>query len=216
MSGFAELSASDRMEYESTLKRFGLTVDNLNYKGTLSTQDFGDKLVLSADPSISAIEPTIVPYNSLAELKAMIGRADSDYTDGPFSDRLLDYPAPLDRDRVHALMATRNECDFDYQVTRDELHALYRAAQAYIMGNSQKLKTHEPILNKRFGTGSVAVLAVEALVVKAGHPVIFAPDPNDPNKILCPNFTSVTVENGGQIIVSTKIQMTTTTFTAAD
>jgi hypothetical protein len=216
MSGFAELSESDRKIYENTLARFGLTPDQMHRSGVISTDDYGGNLVLSADPATSDIEPLMVPYHSLAGLKAMIGRPDSDYTHGPFSDRLFQYPAPLDPDRAHTLMNTQNACDFDYQATAEEMGRMKRAAECYVMGNSQKLQAFEAILNQRFGTGSIAVLSLDVLVVKAGQTVTFKPDPNDPGKILCPNFTSVTVDNGGQIIVETQIQMTTISFTAAD
>lgn len=216
MSEFAALSESDRKTYENTLARFGLTPDQMNRTSLISTADFGGNLVLSADPAISDIEPLMVPYHSLAELKAMIGRADSDYTDGPYSDRLFQYPAPLDPDRVHALMNTQNECDFDYQATPEEMGRLKRAAECYVMGNSQKLQAFEAILNQRFGTGSIAVLSVGPLVVKSDERLTYKPDPNDPSKILCLNFTTVTVEDGGQIIVETQVHMTTVSFTAAD
>lgn len=216
MGGLASLSESDRADYEATQKRFGLTIDDLNHKGTLSTGDYGGALVLSPDPAISHVEPTFVPYNSLAELKAMIGRPDSDYTDGPFSDRHLHYPEPIDEDRARMLMNTLNECDFDYQATPLELGSLRKGAESYVMGNSQKLKTLEPLLNARFGTGSVAVIAADELNVGEGETVTFKPDPNDPDKILVLNFSEVTVDKGGQIIVEAQVQMKTITFTAVD
>ncbi|OAN79416.1 hypothetical protein A8B78_11825 [Jannaschia sp. EhC01] len=216
MSGSASLSDSDHAEFEAAQQRFGLTSADLNHDGTLSTDNHNGNLILSADPAISHVEPTIVPYNSLAELKNMVGRADSDFTDGPFSDKHLHYPDPIDEDRAQTLMNTLNECDFDFQATPAELGSLRKSAESYVMGNSQKLKTLEPLLNARFGTGSVAVIAANKLNVGKDQTVTFKADPNDPDKILVLNFTEVTVDEGGQIIVEAPVKMKTVTFTAAD
>lgn len=216
MSGLATLSSADLAEFHRVQRRLGLGVDQLSHSGHLSTADHGGNLVLSADPGLSDIEPLLVPYRSIAELKAMIGRPDSDYTDGPFSDRHIAYPADLHPDRAATLLSTQNGCDFDYQATDDEAAVLRHAAQCYVMGNSQKVKGFEPLLDARFAPATLAVIAGDVLNVGSGEKVTIKPDAGDPDKILYIHYSAINVDPGGQIVVEAPVQIKTITFTAVD
>jgi hypothetical protein len=215
MAGSDSLTTEELEKFKAIQTRFGLSDTQLTHAATLSTADHGGDLVFSPSEALSSVPPMHVPYKSMAELKAMIGRPDTDFTHGPMSDRLYHVPAPLQDQRVGLLAATKDEADFDHHVAPNEAKALFAAAQAYVYGNSQKVKHFEGLLDKRFAPSTLAVFSGTDLVVKSGEKLTIKADPEDPQKVVALNYQAITVEQGGQIVVEANVHVTTQTFTAA-
>ncbi|MEM7641172.1 MAG: hypothetical protein AAF366_01430 [Pseudomonadota bacterium] len=193
-----------------------MSADQFNHSDDMNTGDFDGEIIVSPDPEISKIEPIFVPFNSIKELKGLIGTPDSAFSEGKMSDRFIDYPTAPPPDRISLLAKAKDACDFDWQASPDEFHGAHKAAESYIMGNSAKVAAWEPMLNARFGVGRLAVFAAKNVVIGKDEKFVVKPDPNDPLAPVKLNFQSVTVEEGGQFVIEAKVDLSTLTFTVKD
>lgn len=212
----AAITDADIQEFKSRQARLGLAADQFNHTDTINTSDFNGELVISPDPSISQIEPIFVPFNSMKELKALIGNPDSVFSEDGMSDRFIEYPTAPPPDRISLLAKAKDGCDFDWQASPEEFHGAYKAAESYLTGDSRKLAAWEPMLNARFGVGRLAVFAAKDVTIHKGEKFVVKPDPNNPLAPVKLNFHSVTVEEGGQFVIEAKVDMSTLTFTVND
>jgi len=214
MKSEVKLTEDHRKRFTDEQTRMGLKPDHLNHKGTLSTADHGGTIVLSPNSSESTIPPTIVSYNNMAELKAMRGIPDDSFTSGKMSDAFVKYPVPFATSRMNFLNETKNICDLEYHLQPEERKTIENAAHAYLMGHSEKVKDWEPLLNAAFMPGKMAVFSGENLVVKSGQTLKITPDPLHPQDPVVLNYQSITVEQGGQILVLAKADVTSQIFDA--
>lgn len=212
----APLTESDIQQFNARQTRLGLAVDQFNHSDDTNTADFNGELILSADPTISNIEPIFVPYNSISELKGLIGTPNSIFHKKQMSDRFIPYPEAPPADRISLLSNTKDDCDFDWHASHEEAFDLRTAAESYIMGNSEKLAAWEPMLNARFGVGRVAVFAGKNFTVGKDQTIVIKPDVTNPDGLVVLNYQTVTVEEGGQFVIAAKVKMTTDTFTVND
>jgi hypothetical protein len=210
--GLASLSAVQRSKFEAMQTRLRLRPDQLAHAGTLKTSDYGGTIVLTTELGRSHVEPVLVPFHSMGELKQLVGVADEHYATGVYSDRLIAYPPQLDPARSAFLQDSRNICDLRTHLTPDEHSHLLLAAQAYLTGNSAKVADYVPLMDAHFAPGTLAVFAGDSLHVEAGQTVqIQSPD----GKPVALNYASIQVDDGGQIIVLCAASITTQTFTAS-
>jgi len=207
----ASLSSAQRANFEAAQTRLRLRPDQLAHTGLLKTSDFGGKIVLTTQPGQSHIEPVIVPFHSLAELKQMVGVPDEHYTAGTYSDRHIEYPPPVTPQRLAFLQDSKNICDLRTHLTDDEHANLETAARAFVLGNSAKVAAYAPLLDAHYAPSTLAVFAGDALHVEAGQTVeIKSPD----GKPVALNFAAIQVDAGGQIRVLCQASITAQTFTA--
>ena len=190
--GFDALNERQRSDFEAVHAKFGMAPGQLSHPVPLDTANFGGRLVLSADPNRSHVAPALVPFQSMAHLKSLIGTPDEHYASGRYSDAGIVYPAPIDPDRVAFLRTARTG-----EVTADEHAALLTAAYAYVQGHSAKLQDFEQLLDAHFAPGALGYIAAETLVVRDGQTVVIPPSGTP----LVLNVASVAVYGTGQIQV---------------
>lgn len=205
---FAGLNDDHMARFNAKMERLGLNPDALTHEGELVTGATPGPTVLSGDPDQSHLPPTLVRVNDVAHLKALSGLPDEHYVSRKLSDRTVEYPAPLDERRAQIVAESRNQCDLEYRLNDDELRDVRRAARAYVMGHSEKVKSHEPVINAMLFPTQLAVFAGESIVVTKDKPLIITGD--HPVSL---NYGSITVEDGGQIIIQVTAEITSQVFT---
>ncbi|MDB5041448.1 MAG: hypothetical protein JWN27_2174 [Candidatus Eremiobacteraeota bacterium] len=190
-NGIAALTASQRADFYAVHAKFGMPPGALSHPGALDTANFGGRLVLSADPQVSHIAPTFVPFTSMAHLKSMIGTPDEHFAAGRYTDTGVVYPKPLDPDRIAYLRKNGTK-----HATPEEQEHLTMAAYAYVQGNSANLSDGlEGLLNSHFTPGTLAYISAEALQVQNGQQLVIAPSAAP----LVLNLATIMVHGTGQI-----------------
>ncbi len=187
------LSEVQKASFRAAITRLGLSADHLTHDDTLVTGP--GPTHLSGDPKESKLTPTLIPVRSIAEIKKLGGIPDESYTSGKLSDRAIHYPAEFPQSRHHLVRSAANVCDLQDQLSPEEHAAINSAAAAYVQGNSQKVKSYEPILNALFFPAHVAAFVGDSITVTAGNPLIIG---GSVPVVL--NYAKVTVDPGGQII----------------
>jgi hypothetical protein len=144
----------------------------------------------------------------VAHLKELSGIPDAHYASRKLSDRAFDYPAALDERRARIVAESKNQCDLEYRLNADELSDVHKAARAYVLGHSEKVQSHEEVINAMLFPTRVAVFAGDGIVVTKDNPLIITG-----SQPVVLNYSSITVEDGGQIIVQVTAQINAQTFT---
>ena len=192
-------AGSPQEKFATVLAKFGLSADSLTAQ-SIRTGDRPGGFVLSSDPEASHLPPTMVQVRDIAHLKELGGTPDSHYTSGTYSDKAIRYPAPLSDATRQLLQSAKDKCELEFHLKGESYADIATAAQAYVHGNSEKVKDYEPVINALHFPSQVAVFAVNDVVVQAGSPLVFAP--GDPSTLSC---SSLTVEPGGQVIVQENV-----------
>lgn len=205
---FDALSTEQQNAFQAEMKRMGLDPSALNHEGTLVTGATPGPTILSSDPNVSHVPPTLIQVNSIAHLNELRGRPDEDYTVRGFSDKSIPYPPEMPTEKTALMNTSEDLCTLREQLTPEDHINIRRAAEAFIMGNSEKVKSYEPIINATMFPQQMAVFAGLSIVVSAQNPLII----EGPGPVTL-NYASITVEAGGQIIIKTAADITTQTFT---
>ncbi|HEY0323879.1 MAG TPA: hypothetical protein VGC66_23220 [Pyrinomonadaceae bacterium] len=205
---FDALSSEQQNAFQAEMKRMGIDPTALNHEGPLVTGATPGPTILSADPAVSHVPPTLIQVNSIAHLNELRGTPDEDYTVRGFSDKSINYPPELPAEKSNLVSSAEDLCALRDQLTPEEHANIRRAAEAYVMGNSEKVKSYEPIINATMFPQQMAVFAGESIVVSAANPLII----KGPGPVTL-NYASITVEDGGEIIIQTAANITTQTFT---
>lgn len=205
---FAGLSDDHMARFNARMQRLGLSAGALSHEGDLVTGATPGPTILSGDPDKSHVPPTLIDVRDVAHLKELSGIPDEHYTSRKLSDRTIEYPEPLDERRAKIVAESRNQCDLEYRLNADELKEVRRAARAYVMGHSEKVKSHEPVINAMLFPTQVAVFAGENIVVTKDQPLIITGD-----QPVTLNYGSITVEDGGQIIIQVTSEINSQVFT---
>jgi len=211
-SGFASLNDEQKAGFRANMQRLGLKEDALSHDGVLDTGARSGPTILSTNPADSHIAPTLIPVQNIVEFAQLFGVPDSHYTEKNYSDRAIAYPPPVPAERHAMLSRAADPLELRNQMSAEELKNLKMASEAYVLGNSEKVKSYEPLLNASLFPGHVAAFALDTIVVKPGSPLVLTSD--DPNKTMVVCAASITVQPGGQIQVNCKAEIHTQTFTA--
>lgn len=175
-----ELTDEQKEKYAAVNRKFGIG----DLESTYQPADFAGKpLTFSADPAQSDIPPRIIPVQTIADLKALIGNpADRDDTD-------IDYPAEA------------GSC------TEAQMEAnLPKAARAYVLGNPEKVKTYESLINAQMFPMSVAYFAATAPYVIDQPVVVTGPGP------VAWNYPAIVFKTGGNITADVDFTINCTTM----
>lgn len=203
--GYQDLSPQQKAAYEADLARIGLTVKDVD-QAPIVTSGGGHRVGGQNESSGGTQNRLIV--NQIADLKKIVGVPDADYQNGARSDQGFDYPPPLPADRGQLHTQCANLCELNEKLSSDEHKNIVKAGEQFLLGNSAKVASYEPILNAtRFPT-EMAVSAAGSITVTAGNPLVFqgtAP--------IAAVYTSITIEPGGQIIVEAPTTLCTQSFT---
>jgi hypothetical protein len=211
-SAFDALTAAQQADFQQQMTRLGFAANALSHQGVLDTGQREGPTILSTSPAESHVPPKLIAVQNIAEYKRLFGVPDTHYTEGSFSDRALRYPAPLVHPRAHELARITDVVELGQNMTIEEIEDLRWASEAFVLGNSAKVKSYEALLNTFFFPGHVAAFAFDAVVVEAGKPLVLQSP--DPNGSITMNAATITVKAGGQIQVLSKADIRTQTFTA--
>jgi hypothetical protein len=205
---FDALSSEQQTAFHAEMNRMGLDPTALNHEGPLVTGATPGPTILSGDPSVSHVPPTLIQVNSIADLNKMRGTPDEHYTQMGYSDKSIPYPPEFSSAKAGLMDTAEDLCALREQLSPEDHANIRRAAEAYVMGNSEKVKSYESIINATMFPQQMAVFAGESIVVSAANPlVIKGPGP------VTLNYASITVEPGGEIVIQTSANITTQTFT---
>ncbi|MCQ0090813.1 hypothetical protein FGD77_03390 [Roseovarius sp. M141] len=155
-------------------------------------------MVVSADPGQDNLDSKLVEVNSIAELKAIGGIADSHFKTA--GDKHINYPeAQLKTDVPEAIGRARaDSCALESLIHPDDEATINQAMMAYVHGDSSKVKGFEDVINALKFPTQILVTVGEDITVTKDNPLIIGQDsPHvDGGKAV---FGTVTVEEGGQI-----------------
>jgi hypothetical protein len=204
---FDALRSEQQSAFHGEMRKMGLEPTALNHEGPLVTGATPGPTILSGDPAVSHVPPTLVQVNSIAHLKQLRGTPDEHFTKRGFSDKSISYPPKLSTAKARLIDSSEDLCALREQLSPEEHANIRRAAEAYVMGLSKKVKSYEPMINATMFPQQMAVFAGESLVVSAENPLII----QGPGPVTL-NYASITVETGGQIIIQTSANITTQVF----
>jgi hypothetical protein len=204
---FDALNDDQKQAFRSRMALMGLASEALNHEGTLVTGATPGPTILSGDPAESHVPPTLVTVNSIAEMKALHGIPDEHYTVRGVADVSVDYPDELPQQRMMLASTAPDICALRESLRPEERDQIVKAAQAYVLGNSEKVAAFEPLINATLFPAQMALINIESVVVSPGSPLVL----KGPTA-LSVNYGSVTVEPGGQIIIQTQTNLTAQRF----
>lgn len=204
---FEALSDDQKQAFRGRMASMGLAPEALNHEGTLVTGATPGPTILSGDPAVSHVPPTLVTVNSIAEMKALHGVPDEHYTARGVADVAVDYPDELPQHRMMLTDTAPDICALRDSLQPEEQDQIAKAAQAYVLGNSEKVGAYESLINAAMFPTEIALINIESVVVSPGSPLIITgPKP------ISANYGTITVEPGGQIIIETQTSLTAQRF----
>lgn len=209
----ATLTDIEAQILEARLKVYGHTLQDLEGKdyhtGQQVKSEAGRALCFGHPDGGVDIAGIVREVKDIADMKQLGGVPDYHYTDEKLSDSHIDYPPPPPKAALVACEAHAGDvCRLQDALDPETLGNVARAARAYLTGNSAKVKDWEPVINAMQFPVSGTVINAGDVVVSPGNPLrIDGPGP------VAYNAKSITVEPGGQILVSTEVTFNVGVFT---
>lgn len=175
----------------------GLGMEDLEGK-SFGPHSHKGAMVVSADPGQDNLNSRLIEVNSIAELKAIGGIADSHFETA--GDKHVNYPeGQLKTDLTAAISRARaDDCALESLIHPDDDEIIDRAMMAYVYGDSSKVKGFEEVINALKFPAQILVTVGEDITVTKDTPLIIGKDSPyvQGGKAV---FGTVTVEQGGQI-----------------
>lgn len=184
---FESLDPEAQKNYAAVNIRLGLPPDFYSHEGGLESTGDGP-IILSSDPLQSHIAPKIITVASIAQLNDLVGISDhlpDDHIDAPPppSDKLLEHLS--NSNSINELWSGLTEAD---------ISNIRQAATVFVLGNSERVKEYEPLINTALFPSRIAYFASsdpfiinEKIVVKGTAPVLW-------------NYDKIIMEPGGSIV----------------
>ena len=145
------------------------------------TKDYPGGMHLTEDPETSAVAPHLLTVADVQTLKKMAG----------VEDAIFDHPSAP---RIEA-MPHVNELPHEISDPRHPL--VCQAMNSYVFGDSRKVSSWEPLLNKLRFPMQIATFVGDTIVVSPESPLIIGKKDGHP---VAPLFDKVEIQPGGQII----------------
>lgn len=204
---FKDLSGAQVAKFNARCVQLG--VDPAKIQGSVTTADAEGGLHCGHPGANSTFPPAnILKLANVAELKALCACKDEDYVCGRESDAHVRYPQPVAALELPLLSSYGRDVKLiENFMTEAQKGAVVQALHAYLVGNSNKVKDYEPIINAIHFPMSLAVYAAQNITITAANPLVLNSD-----QIGLYNFGVVTVEPGGVIEVLTAAQMDSQVF----
>jgi hypothetical protein len=145
------------------------------------TKDYPGGMHLTEDPKTSAVPPNLLNVADVQTLKKMAG----------IDDAIFDHPSAP---HIEALPHVN---ELTHEIT-DPLHPLVcQALNSYVFGDSRKVSSWAPLLNKLRFPMQIAAFVGDTIVVSPGNPLIIGTKDGPP---VAPVFDKVEIQPGGQVI----------------
>ena len=181
---FAELSEKEKSNFEAQLKALGIE------PGSVAPHVVADgSLQLHPNEALTNVATQTVQVKNVAHLKKLWGVSDEAFKE-PGKDKHIQYPAPLEDQRVKLLSTGRKEVT-EAALSAQEHQAVSSAIEAYVNGDSKKVPAHlVELANTLSFPMAVRVMAAQNLTITGAFPVSQA--------LVC---GTITIEQGGYISV---------------
>ncbi|WP_402718135.1 hypothetical protein [Janthinobacterium rivuli] len=204
---FKDLSDEQVAKFNARCAQLG--VDPSKIQTSVTTAGAEDGLHCGHPAANSTFPPAnILKVANVAQLKALCACKDEDYVRGLESDAQVRYPQPLSELALPPLSSHgRDVALIENFMTETQKAAVVQALHAFLVGNSNKVKDYEAIINAIHFPMSLAVYAAQDITITAANPLVL-----DSDQIGLYNFGVVTVEPGGSIQVVTAAQMDSQVF----
>ena len=197
--GIEQLDARPRRFLEEALARYGLGMNDV-YHEDIIVGDRDRPTRWNGRPGDDCpFSPKVLRTASLDEAKKWIGIPDEMFRRGEYP-RLETLPSRPWWSAPKANFATLSEAD------RNDI---VRAAKAYVWGDSSEVADYKPAIEDFLGPFRVYVFTADNVTVTAGQPWII--DSSSPSVI---NVGTITIEPGGQIIVTAAVTVNAAQVTA--
>lgn len=185
----SDLPADQRQAFHDRLKELRISPEQV--VPSISPKTHPGPVILSIDPGLSSIPPTVVTVSSLDEVKRIAGNPDEHYESG----RLQEHHAILPEWPAHKNDKSPEELE------PHENQQIIAAEMAYLYGNSKHHSSYKTIIEKHKYPAKFAVFAVEDVCVDKDHPLIIKSEG-------AYNFGTVTICEGGSIYFEANATMT--------
>ncbi|MGK5052058.1 hypothetical protein [Janthinobacterium sp. RB2P8] len=204
---FKDLSSEQVAKFNARCAQLG--VDPSKIQGSVTTAGAEGGLHCGHPGANSTFPPAnILKLDNVAQLKALSACNDEDYVRGLESDAHVKYPQPVADLELPLLSSYGSDLTLiENFMTEAQKETVVQALHAYLVGNSNKVKDYEPIINAIHFPMSLAVYAAQDITITAANPLVLNSD-----QIGLYNFGVVTVEPGGSIQVLTAAQMDSQVF----
>ncbi|PLY42104.1 hypothetical protein CSZ94_12035 [Janthinobacterium sp. ROICE36] len=208
---FNDLSSDQKAKFEAKCRSFG--IDPATVPKTLTTENGGKGVVLGHPAANAAIAPAkIINVANIQELSKYGGCQDEEYIQGRASDAFVRYPQPLATLSAPSLTECGGDvCKLKDSMTLEHHEAVNQAMHAYMMGNSSKVKDYEEHINAIHFPMQMAVYAAEDKIITNNNPLIIDTKNGGPTTLV---YGTVTVEEGGYILVKTPLSLDAQAFTS--
>jgi len=184
---FESLDPEAQKNYAAVNIRLGLPPDFSSHQGGLESGGDGP-LVLSSDPLESHIKPKVISVASIAQMNEMLGIPD-DYPD----DRIEGPPSLTESLRNH-LSNSKSTHELWNGLTETDVSNIRKAATVFVLGNSERVKEYQPLIDPLFFPTNVAYFASpepfiikDKILVTGKTPVVW-------------NYDKIIMEPGGSIV----------------
>lgn len=185
----SELAQEQQEAFHERLRELRLDPSKVVKKITPETHR--GPVVLSADPRISSVPPTIVTVVSLDEVKRIAGNSDEHYEKGLMADH---------HEALPPWPAEKNHMD-PSQLTAEENNLINAAEMGYIYGNSKNFSSYKTIIEKHKYPARFAVFAAEDVCIDSTNtPLIITSESAH-------NYGTVTICQGAQIVFEANATM---------
>ncbi|OZG72735.1 hypothetical protein BTA51_14525 [Hahella sp. CCB-MM4] len=186
-----KLSDTEAKAFADVNQRLGMGANETTFCQDHIMSKGSGPVHMSSDPLASHIPPKIIPVASIADMNKLVGIPDTN------DDSHVEYPEPARQEHLNLLKSANSTDEFHRSVTPEMHENIRKAATAYVLGNSSKVKDYEPLINARMFPGKVAAFVADDIVITADNPLIIKP--GDPQ---VHNYGTITVKPGGYIQVS--------------
>lgn len=154
----------------------------------------------SSDPLESDIAPMIISTSSISHLNELIGMPDN------CDDIHIEYPPSLSELMSSKYLEINDIRSFLHSLTSEDKKIIQIASLAYLMGDSQKVKEYEPIINATNFPGKVAYFSSPEELIISGEVIIKGEDP------IIWNYGNITLKENGVIKVQAPMIISASSF----
>lgn len=159
--------------------------------------------VMSHDPAESDFTPHLVEVGSIADLRRIAGFPE-EHVGGADEPHYPDPPSAQELQLVNSNSLTSQKFQTDDE---DLQQRIMQAANAYVMGDPEKVKEYEPLINAAMFPGQLAAFTGDTLEIPANTVRVIGGD----NPVFL-NFGQIIVGEGATISIETYATINTQIF----
>jgi hypothetical protein len=190
------LNSEQNARFAEVNARCGLGPDEFTAKLADSELAALPKTRVMASTGHSDFPPYILPIGSVEDMRKLVGLAGAFVPPKVGSEP--DYPPPPTIEEVESFL-NATQGGVKPLISHGFKERIEKAAIAYVVGDPEKVKGYEPMINSLLYPGRVAVFSGETLDVPSGSDHVLTGD--DPVML---NYGKITVAKGGTIKVKSR------------